>query len=70
VRVDRGTPSVWDLREIAHQKSTQNRIAIVRSTDRGQSFSAPRTVASIVPFDSTDFGPDTCGDGPFACETA
>jgi hypothetical protein len=55
-------------REIAHQKSTQNRIAIVRSTDRGQSFSAPRTVASIVPFDSTDFGPDTCGDGPFACE--
>jgi hypothetical protein len=55
-------------REIAHQKSTQNRIRIVRSTDGGQSFSAPTTVASIDPFDSTDFGPDTCGDGPFACE--
>jgi hypothetical protein len=54
-------------REIAHQNPTQNRIRIVRSTDGGQSFGAPRTVASIVPFDSTDFGPDTCGDGPFAC---
>jgi hypothetical protein len=56
-------------REIAHQKSTENRIRIVRSVDGGQSFSAPRTVASIVPFDSTDFGPDTCGDGPFACDS-
>ena len=55
-------------REIAHQKSTENRIRIVRSTDGGQSFSLPRTVAPIVPFDSTDFGPDTCGDGPFACD--
>jgi hypothetical protein len=55
-------------REIAHQKSTENRIRIVRSTDGGQSFSLPRTVASIEPFDSTDYGPDTCGDGPFACE--
>ncbi len=55
-------------REIAHQKSTQNRIRIVRSTDGGQSFSAPVTVASIDPFDSTDYGPDTCGDGPFACD--
>jgi hypothetical protein len=55
-------------REIAHQKSTENRIRIVRSTDGGQTFSAPTTVAQIVPFDSTDFGPDTCGDGPFACE--
>ena len=54
-------------REIAHQKSTENRIRIVRSTNGGQSFSAPSTVASIVPFESTDFGPDTCGDGPFAC---
>jgi hypothetical protein len=54
-------------REIAHQKSTQNRIRIMRSTDGGQSFSAPNTVASIDPFDSTDFGPDSCGDGPFAC---
>jgi hypothetical protein len=55
-------------REIAHQKSTENRIRIVRSTDGGQSFSLPRTVAPIDPFDSTDYGPDTCGDGPFACE--
>ena len=55
-------------REIAHQKSTQNRVRIVRSTDGGQSFSLPQTVAAIVPFDSTDFGPDTCGDGPFACD--
>jgi hypothetical protein len=56
-------------REIAHQKSTENRIRIVRSTDGGQSFSLPRTVASIDPFDSTDYGPDTCGDGPFACDS-
>jgi hypothetical protein len=54
-------------REIAHQGPTQNRVRIVRSTDGGQSFSQPVTVATIDPFDSTDFGPDTCGDGPFAC---
>ena len=54
-------------REIAHQGPTQNRIGIVRSTDGGQSFGAPVTVAEITPFDSTDYGPDTCGDGPFAC---
>ena len=56
-------------REIAHQGPTENRIRIVRSTDGGQSFTRPVTVASIDPFDSTDFGPDTCGDGPFACES-
>src|SRR3954468_18390874 len=56
-------------REIMHQKSTENRIRIVRSIDGGQSFSLPRTVADIVPFESTDFGPDTCGDGPFACDS-
>ena len=55
-------------REIAHQKSTRNRVRIVRSTDGGQTFSLPRTVAEIDPFDSTDYGPDTCGDGPFACD--
>jgi hypothetical protein len=55
------------FREIAHQNPTQNRIRIVRSTNGGQSFSSPVTVASIEPFDSTDYGPDTCGDGPFAC---
>jgi hypothetical protein len=54
-------------REIAHQGPTENRIRVVRSTNGGQSFSSPNTVASIDPFDSTDFGPDTCGDGPFAC---
>jgi hypothetical protein len=54
-------------REIAHQGPTENRIRIVSSTDGGQSFTRPVTVASIDPFDSTDFGPDTCGDGPFAC---
>jgi hypothetical protein len=56
-------------REIAHQGPTQNRIRIVRSTNGGQSFGQPVTVAAIDPFDSTDFGPDTCGDGPFACES-
>ena len=55
------------FREIAHQGPTTNRIRIVRSTDGGQTFSSPVTVASIDPFDSTDYGPDTCGDGPFAC---
>jgi hypothetical protein len=55
------------FREIAHQGPTQNRARIVRSTDGGRSFSSPVTVASIDPFDSTDYGPDTCGDGPFAC---
>jgi hypothetical protein len=54
-------------RQIAHQASTQDRIGIVHSSDGGQSFGRPATVASIDPFDSTDFGPDTCGDGPFAC---
>jgi hypothetical protein len=54
-------------REIAHQGPTQNRVRIVRSTNGGRSFGAPVTVASIDPFDSTDYGPDTCGDGPFAC---
>ena len=54
-------------REIAHQNPTQDAIRIVRSADGGASFSEPRTVAEITPFDSTQFGPDTCGDGPFAC---
>jgi hypothetical protein len=42
-------------------------IAIVKSTDGGQSFTRPRTVAEIDPFDSDDYGPGTCGDGPFRC---
>jgi hypothetical protein len=57
-------------RTIAHQSSTRDAIWLVRSTDGGASFSAPRLVASITPFDSDQFsgnGSDTCGDGPFAC---
>jgi hypothetical protein len=57
-------------RTIAHQKSTADAIWLVRSTDAGESFSAPQLVAGIMPFDSTQFsgnGADTCGDGPFAC---
>jgi len=57
-------------RTIAHQSSTTDAIWLVRSTDGGDSFSAPQLVASITPFDSTQFsgnGADTCGDGPFAC---
>jgi hypothetical protein len=57
-------------RTIAHQSSTSDAIWLVRSTDGGESFSAPQLVASITPFDSTEFsgnGADTCGDGPFAC---
>ena len=57
-------------RTIAHQKSTADAIWLVRSTDGGESFSAPQLVAPITPFDSTQFsgsGADTCGDGPFAC---
>jgi hypothetical protein len=57
-------------RTIAHQSSTTDAIWLVRSTDGGTSFSAPRLVASITPFDSDQFsgnGSDTCGDGPFAC---
>ena len=42
-------------------------IAIVKSTNEGVSWTRPRTVATITAFDSTDYGPDTCGDGPFRC---
>jgi hypothetical protein len=57
-------------RTIAHQSSTTDAIWLLRSTDGGDSFSAPQLVAGITPFDSTQFsgnGADTCGDGPFAC---
>jgi hypothetical protein len=57
-------------RTIAHQSSTADAIWLVRSSDGGESFSAPQLVASITPFDSDQFsgnGADTCGDGPFAC---
>ena len=42
-------------------------IAIAKSTDGGLSFTRPRTVAQITGFDSGDYGPNTCGDGPFRC---
>jgi hypothetical protein len=45
----------------------EHAIHIVRSVDGGGSFGQSRLVARIDPFDSTDFGPDTCGDGPFIC---
>ena len=48
-------------------KKASATIAIVKSTDGGLSFTTPRTVAAIDPFDSDDYGPDTCGDGPFRC---
>jgi hypothetical protein len=57
-------------RTIAHQSSTSDGIWIVRSTDGGSSWSEPRLVSAITPFDANQFsgnGSDTCGDGPFAC---
>jgi hypothetical protein len=57
-------------RTISHQSSTADGIWLVRSSDAGESWSAPQLVASITPFDSNQFsgnGIDTCGDGPFAC---
>ena len=58
------------FRVIAHQNPTADGIWLVRSSDGGESFSAPQLVAGITPFDSNQFsgsGVDTCGDGPFAC---
>jgi len=48
-------------------KKSSDAIALVKSTDAGRSFTRPRTVAAITGFESTDYGPDTCGDGPFRC---
>jgi hypothetical protein len=50
-------------------------IWLAKSVDGGRSFLPPMPVAKIKPFDSTAFsgdplgplGPNTCGDGPFAC---
>jgi hypothetical protein len=50
--------------------STEIRLA--KSTDGGQTFGPPVTVASIVQFDSSQYsgnGASDCGDGPFACPT-
>jgi len=48
--------------------STEIRLA--KSTDGGQTFGPPVTVASIDQFDSSQYsgnGASDCGDGPFAC---
>jgi hypothetical protein len=45
----------------------EHSIRIVKSVDGGASFGRSVLVSPIDPFDSTDFGPDTCGDGPFIC---
>jgi hypothetical protein len=50
------------------QGPTQNAVWLARSTDGAVSWSKPRKVSDIVPFDSVDYGPDSCGDGPFLCE--
>ena len=57
------------LRTYAAQGPTMNAIWLVKSIDGGASWSDPQLVAQIRPFDSTQFGGDDCGDGPFACST-
>jgi hypothetical protein len=58
-------------RTIAHQGPTTNTIQVERSTDGGQSFSKPQTIAQFQPFDSNQFTGGTasadCGDAPFNC---
>jgi hypothetical protein len=47
-------------------------IRLAKSTDGGQTFGPPVTVASIDQFDSSQYsgnGASDCGDGPFACPT-
>jgi hypothetical protein len=56
-------------RTYGHQGPTQDAIWLQRSTNGGVSWSSPKRVAAIRPFDSTQFGGDDCGDGPFACST-
>jgi hypothetical protein len=57
------------FRTYAVPSSAGNAIWLVKSTDGGVTWSQPSLVASITPFDSTQFGGDDCGDGPFACAT-
>lgn len=63
---------VW--RVFAHPAAkVSNAIAFVKSTDGGQTFSNPKTIASVpVPYDRSDRytsggGARDCGDGPFVC---
>jgi hypothetical protein len=51
------------------QGPTENAIWIARSTNGGVSWSIPQRLATIDAFDSTDYGGNDCGDGPFACAT-
>jgi hypothetical protein len=57
------------FRTYAFPPSAGNAIWLVKSTDGGVTWSRPSPVASITPFDSSQFGGDDCGDGPFACAT-
>jgi hypothetical protein len=58
-------------RTYAIQGSTADAFWIVKSTDGGRTFGAPRLVATIHPFSSDQYTGGTggvdCGDGPFAC---
>lgn len=63
---------VW--REFADvSQGVDNAIVFVKSTDGGESFSSPRRITQIVPFDRSDVNAATgnpardCGDGPFLC---
>ena len=63
--------TIWlTYRELAHQGSTTNTISVERSTDGGLSFSQPQVLATITPFESSQFsgnGSGDCGDAPFDC---
>jgi hypothetical protein len=59
--------AVYLTYRIYSDNNSPDSIAIVKSTDGGVTWTRPRTVATITGFESTDYGPDTCGDGPFRC---
>jgi hypothetical protein len=55
----------------AHQPDA---IEVVKSTDCGATFGAPRVLATLIPFDYVDRSPSggaarDCGDGPDACQS-
>jgi hypothetical protein len=57
------------FRTYSNPPAAGNAIWLVKSSDGGVNWSRPKLVAGITPFDSTQFGGDDCGDGPFACAT-
>jgi hypothetical protein len=57
------------FRTYSNPPAAGNAIWLVKSGDGGVSWNNPQLVARITPFDSTQFGGDDCGDGPFACAT-